>query len=873
MSDYSALKSNVNLLGQLLGKTIKEAQGEAVLAKVEQIRALSKASRNEEGSSRDELIEVLHQLTDDELLPVARAFNQFLNLANVAEQFHTISRQNDKNNHPLIESLHQIKSANLAAKEVQDAILNLNIDLVLTAHPTEITRRTLVHKHREMNECLGALELDSLLPSEQTYLVNRIEQLICQAWHTNEIRQQRPTPVDEAKWGFAVIENSLWQAVPDFIRDFTAQVDRTFSFSLPLDYSPVQFTSWMGGDRDGNPFVTAKVTEEVLDLGRWMAINLYLRDIEKLSSELSMNRCDDALKSLSQGAHEPYRYVLGKLREQLRETEHHLTAKVKGHQSDARDLITDIAQLQGPIEACYRSLHGSKMGQIADGLLLDVMRRIHCFGLYLSKLDIRQDSERHSDALAELTAFLDLGDYNAWSEAQKQQFLLSELQSKRPLIPRNWQPSAPVQEVLDTCKVIANTDRQRFGIYIISMARTVSDVLAVHLLLKESGCPYVLPVAPLFETLDDLNAGPDVIAQLFSLPWYQQQVNNQQYVMIGYSDSAKDAGMMAAGWAQYEAMDKMVKFTQKHAIDLILFHGRGGTVGRGGAPAAQALRSQPPGSLKSGLRVTEQGEMIRFKFGLPQVAEQSLALYAGAVLENNLLPPPKPQAIWQDVMALISERSCAHYRSIVNEEPSFVPYFRSATPEQELAQLPLGSRPAKRKVDGGVESLRAIPWIFAWSQNRLMLPAWLGALSGLQAAENRFGKETLEAMNRDWPFFRTRIEMLEMVFCKADPWLSEHYDQHLVSPQLRVLGQRLRTELIQAIEWVKGYCENQTLLAAQPWVQQSIELRNPYTDPLNVLQVELLRRSREESHLDDSVLNQALMITMAGIAAGMRNTG
>lgn len=266
MSDYSALKSNVNLLGQLLGKTIKEAQGEALLAKVEQIRALSKASRNEEGTSRDELIDVLHQLTDDELLPVARAFNQFLNLANVAEQFHTISRQNDKNNHPLIESLHQIKSANLPAKDVQDAILNLNIDLVLTAHPTEITRRTLVHKHREMNECLGALELDSLLPSEQTYLVNRIEQLICQAWHTNEIRQQRPTPVDEAKWGFAVIENSLWQAVPDFIRDFTAQVDQTFSFSLPLDYSPVQFTSWMGGDRDGNPFVTAKVTAELFDI-------------------------------------------------------------------------------------------------------------------------------------------------------------------------------------------------------------------------------------------------------------------------------------------------------------------------------------------------------------------------------------------------------------------------------------------------------------------------------------------------------------------------------------------------------------------------------------------------------------------------------
>ncbi|ATC97019.1 phosphoenolpyruvate carboxylase [Pseudoalteromonas tunicata] len=873
MSNYSALKSNVNLLGQLLGQTIKAAQGDAILAKVEQIRALSKASRSGDGQSRHELIDLLHQLTDAELLPVARAFNQFLNLANVAEQFHTISRQNEANNHPLLDSLNTIAASNVSADAVQQAIVNLKVDLVLTAHPTEITRRTLVNKHRELNDCLVALELDSLLPSEQAILLNRIEQLICQAWHTNEIRQQRPTPVDEAKWGFAVIENSLWQAVPDFLREFTDLVDHKFKFSLPLDYNPIVFTSWMGGDRDGNPFVTAKVTKEVLDLGRWMAINLYLRDIDKLSAELSMNQCDSELGELTGHAHEPYRFVISQLRDQLRETEHHLTAKIKGHSSDAKDIITSIDQLKQPLEACYRSLHHSKMGVIADGLLLDVLRRIHCFGLYLTKLDIRQDSDRHSQVFAELTDYLAIGDYNAWSEQQKQTFLLTELQSKRPLIPRNWQPSSDVQEVIDTCKVIAETSQERFGIYIISMARKASDVLAVHLLLKEAGCPYVLPVAPLFETLDDLNAGPAVIETLFNEPWYKNHVKNQQYVMIGYSDSAKDAGMMAAGWAQYEAMDKLVQFSEQQDIELILFHGRGGTVGRGGAPAAQALRSQPPGSLKSGLRVTEQGEMIRFTFGLPQVAQQSLSLYAGAVLENNLLPPPEPQAKWQEVMAVISAVSCEHYRAIVREHQDFVPYFRAATPEQELAQLPLGSRPAKRKANGGVESLRAIPWIFAWSQNRLMLPAWLGAAAGLVAAEKQFGPDVLAQMNKQWPFFRTRIEMLEMVFCKADTWLSEHYDHHLVPKELQPLGETLRSELTAAVELVRGYCQNGVLLAAQPWVQQSIELRNPYTDPLNVLQVELLRRARRESLAEGCEVNQALMITMAGIAAGMRNTG
>ncbi|EGI74054.1 MULTISPECIES: phosphoenolpyruvate carboxylase [Pseudoalteromonas] len=877
---YAALRGNVNLLGQLLGQTIKDAQGQAILDKVEEIRALSKSSRSGNEDDRQALIDVLHALSDEELLPVARSFNHFLNLANVAEQFHTVSRFNDVGlgqQNPLTQTLKTLvtkaEQGQLDSNHLAETLSKLHINLVLTAHPTEVTRRTIINKHVELSDCLASLERKDNLPLERDAILNRIEQLISQAWHTDDIRRSRPTPVDEAKWGYAVIENSLWHAVPRFLREFSANVKEQLSLELPKDYSPIEFTSWMGGDRDGNPFVTSQVTAEVLDHGRWMALNLYIQDLKTLCAELSMSDASDELIELAGQDFEPYRAVIKKLKNQVAETVAHLGAKIKNKRSDSQDLITDINQLKHPVEVCYRSLLKCNMKVVADGLLLDLLYRINSFGLRLAKLDVRQDSSRHSDVFSELTRYLGLGDYNQWQEQDKQAFLLTELNSRRPLIPKHWQPSPDVQEVLDTFDVIAKQDEQTFGLYIISMARTASDILAVQLLLKESGCSFDLPVAPLFETLDDLNAGSDVITTLLDNVWYRGHIKNTQNVMIGYSDSAKDAGMMAAGWAQYEAMDKLVQLADERGIELILFHGRGGTVGRGGAPAAQALHSQPPGSLKGGLRVTEQGEMIRFKFGLPDVALQSLNIYAGAVLQSNLLPPPEPKPQWREVMKLISEESCEHYRNVVRHDENFVPYFRMATPELELSKLPLGSRPAKRNPNGGVESLRAIPWIFAWSQNRLMLPAWLGALTGLKAALNKYGAETLNEMSLQWPFFRSRLEMLEMVFSKADCWLSEHYDNALVEDMYKPLGVTLRKELQEAISLVQSLSPQKSLLAEQPWIKESISLRNPYTDPLNLLQVELLRRARSEEKRNEGDIDNALMITMTGIAAGMRNTG
>ena len=879
---YSAMRSNVSMLGTLLGDTIKEAAGEHILGRVETIRKLSKSSRAGSDADRQELLSTLQNLSNEELLPVARAFSQFLNLTNVAEQYQTISYQAQGANNPelLKQEFEQLKQhKNLTQADILSAIESLSIELVLTAHPTEITRRTLIHKLVEVNSCLKQLDHSDLTDHERKAIMRRLRQLVAQAWHTDEIRKIRPTPVDEAKWGFAVVENSLWEGVPAFLRELSQQAEETFGITLPVDFVPVKFTSWMGGDRDGNPNVTAPVTRHVIQLSRWKATDLFLKDIAVLISELSMSACTDEIRELcgDPQALEPYREILKRVRSQLTATQTYLERRLKGEKpARPADLLTANHQLWDPLYAIYCSLQQCGMGIIARGQLLDTLRRVKCFGVPLVRIDVRQESTRHTDALTEITRYLGLGDYGSWSEADKQAFLIRELNSKRPLLPKQWAPGEETREVLETCRVVAEVPQGSIAAYVISMAKTPSDVLAVHLLLKEAGIHYAMPVAPLFETLDDLNNANDVMSRLLNIDWYRNFIGGKQMVMIGYSDSAKDAGVMAASWAQYQAQDALIKTCESAGIALTLFHGRGGSIGRGGAPAHAALLSQPPGSLKGGLRVTEQGEMIRFKFGLPEVTIASLSLYTGAILEANLLPPPEPKPEWQQIMAQLSQDSCNMYRGFVREHKDFVPYFRSATPEQELGKLPLGSRPAKRRPTGGVESLRAIPWIFAWTQNRLMLPAWLGAGAALQKTVEAGQQQQLEAMCRDWPFFSTRIGMLEMVFAKADLWLAEYYDQRLVEPALWELGKQLRSQLAADIDTVLAISNDAHLMADQPWIAESIALRNVYTDPLNVLQAELLHRLRvQEASGNPSTpeVEQALMVTIAGIAAGMRNTG
>lgn len=876
MDHYAALKSNVGLLGTKLGDTIRSQLGDAVLERVEQIRLLSKAARQGEELQADKLKQVLHSLSDDELLPVARAFAQFLNLANLAEQHHTISRighASIEKPEPLQELFSLLDNKKLDAAKVDQAVASLSIELVLTAHPTEVSRRTLIHKLTEIAACLAELEHE-LSPAQHQAVELRLSELIAQAWHTNEIREQRPTPVDEAKSGFAVIESSLWRAIPDFLRELDAKLLSATGKGLALDAAPVKFSSWMGGDRDGNPFVTSKVTRQVLLLSRWKAADLFSQDLDLLSSELSMFQASPALRDIAGDSSEPYRQVLNTLRSGLLRTRDWLTEALKHDRLQRpQDLIWHNAQLLEPLLLCYQSLLDCGMAVIANGKLLDTLRRAYAFGLTLLKLDIRQDAGRHAQVFSELTQHLGLGDYAAWDESARQAFLLAELANRRPLFPKNWQPSADVQEVLDTCDIVARHGNEALSTYVISMAGKPSDVLAVQLLLKEAGISFPMPVAPLFETLSDLQNAPDCMRRLLSIDWYRGYINGKQEVMIGYSDSAKDAGVFAAAWAQYSAQEALVAICQQAKVQLTLFHGRGGTIGRGGGPAHAAILSQPPGSLAGGLRVTEQGEMIRFKFGLPKLAERSLALYASAVLEGMLLPPPVPKQSWRSLMQQLADDSCEAYRAIVRHNKDFVPYFRAATPEQELGQLPLGSRPAKRNPSGGVESLRAIPWIFAWSQNRLMLPAWLGAGSALAKAAKADNAKLLEEMQQQWPFFATRMSMLEMVFLKADSDIAAYYDKVLVPDELKHLGESLRNQLAADRDLLLELIHSDTLMAKESWIRESIMLRNTYVDPLHILQAELLHRVRHQPERVNPMISRALMVTIAGIAAGMRNSG
>lgn len=687
------------------------------------------------------------------------------------------------------------------------------------------------------------------------------------------IRQQRPTPLDEAKWGFAVVENSLWEAVPDFLREMNDRLKSYLGEGLPIDARPVHFSSWMGGDRDGNPFVTHSVTREVLLLSRWKAADLYLNDINELISELSMTVSNDQVRELAgEDQHEPYRAILKQLRALLNETKDILDAKIHGQKLAVKAPLQKVEQLWDPLYACYQSLHECGMGVIADGSLLDTLRRVKAFGVHLVRLDIRQESTRHADVLSELTRYLGIGDYEQWSEQDKIAFLTNELASKRPLLPRDWEPSEPVKEVLDTCKIIALQPREASVLTSSQWLVPPQTYSLYTYYCKKLAALTVWMFVLLFETLDDLNNAESVIKQLMSIDLYRGFIQNHQMVMIGYSDSAKDAGVMSAGWAQYHAMESLVKVAEDEGVELTLFHGRGGTVGRGGAPAHAALLSQPPKSLKGGLRVTEQGEMIRFKLGLPDVAVNSFNLYASAILEANLLPPPEPKQEWRDLMEVLSEVSCEAYRGVVRGEPDFVPYFRQATPELELGKLPLGSRPAKRNPNGGVESLRAIPWIFSWSQNRLVLPAWLGAGEAIQYSVDKGHQALLEEMCREWPFFSTRLGMLEMVYTKCNMEISRYYDQRLVEPQLQPLGDRLREQLQRDIKSVLNVENNENLMQSDPWGQESIRLRNIYVEPLNMLQAELLYRTRQTEEASAN-LEEALMVTIAGIAAGMRNTG
>jgi phosphoenolpyruvate carboxylase len=883
MDDHKRLRDDVRLLGEILGATLRRQEGTELYDLVERVRALAKSSRARGDESFDELRALLAGIPIERSLPVARAFSHFLALANIAEQHHRIRRRRHYESDPALppqrgsfeETFTRMLDSGIPAGTIFETVCALRIGLVFTAHPTEVARRTVAQKVRRIADSLAALDHPELTPLEREDVIQDLRREVTEMWETDEVRHQRPTPTDEAKSGFVVFEQTLWDAMPRYCRQLDRAMRSHLERALPLDVAPIRFGSWMGGDRDGNPTVTPEVTRTVCLLARWLAADLYLKEVEHLREELSLHEATPELAARTGGAREPYRELLRDVRERLRDTKLSLEQEING--KPAASELRRSEELLEPLMLCYRSLLETGNEVVAGGRLTDVIRRVACFGLTLVRLDIRQDSARHTEALDTITRSLGLGSYAAWNETQRQEFLVRELENPRPLVPPGLEAGPEVRDVLDTFAMLAAIPRESLGVYVITMAAAPSDVLAVELLQKEARIAEPLPVVPLFETAKDLQAAGETVRALLAIPPYRARITRagstrpDQEIMIGYSDSAKDAGRFAAAWHLYKAQEDVVAAARESDARVTLFHGRGGSVGRGGGPTYLAIQSQPPGSVDGSLRVTEQGEMIQAKFGLPGIALRTLEIYTTATLEATLLPGRGPEPPQRELMDRLAARSREAYRAVVYETPEFIEYFRAATPEAELEWVNIGSRPARRKKGGGVESLRAIPWQFAWTQNRLMLPAWLGVDTALGEAIAEGHLDELRRMNETWPFFRTVLDLMEMVLAKADARIAAHYDAVLVPDRLRTLGETLRAKLQAAIDTTVTASQHAALLEDDGVLRRSIAVRNPYVDPINILQVELLRRLRSEEH-DDRLLD-AFRTTVTGIAAGMRNTG
>ena len=909
---HRALRDDVRLLGELLGETLRRQEGQPLFERVERVRALAKRTRVSSADGFETLAGELRAMPVEAALPIARSFAHFLNLANVAEQHHRVRRrrayQRDPRARPqpasIEETLPRLRSAGVAPDVLHQAVCRLGIELVVTAHPTEIMRRSLQHKYRRIADALADLDHTDVTCLERETLVETMRREITAAWETEEVRRERPSPLDEVRSALAVFEETLWDALPLYCRSLDRTLRQCTGRGLPLDAAPIRFGSWIGGDRDGNPFVTPDVTRSACLMARWTGLSLYAKEIEQLRFELSMSDATAELQAHADGAHEPYRAVLRSLQQRIDTSRRHIEALLRAApvagNPDASGTYTSrpgftwepevfepVSELMEPLLLCHRSLYATGNGIIAEGRLTDVLRRMAAFGLTLVRLDVRQDAERHTEAVDAITRALGLGEYRLWAEERRVDFLVNVLTHGRKLTPARMSTTPRIAEVLDTFRMMAAVHHEALGAYVITMAGQPSDVLAVELLQREAGMAPPRRVVPLFETARDLRAAAGMVDRLLAIPWYRDRVmahEGRLEVMVGYSDSAKDVGRLAAAWELYKAQESIVEASRAHGVPVTLFHGRGGSVGRGGGPTHLAIRSQPPGSIDGTLRVTEQGEMIQAKFGLPGIALRTLEVYTTATLEATLAEPAPVEPAWREAMDRLSSNARNGFRRIVYDDPRFLEYFHAATPEAELDAMHIGSRPASRpggrlagahaagERQGALLALRAIPWQFAWMQTRLLLPSWLGT----EDAIDEHDRDICKTMYRAWPFFRSTLDLIEMALAKADAGIAAHYDRHLVPEDHQDLGAMLRERLQRAIEVVLDLGGHQQLLADNPVLRRSIDVRNPYVDPINLLQVELLRRLRSvrDAQADEAVwLRRALLVTINGVAAGMRNTG
>ena len=880
------LRENVRYLGNILGKVLKDQEGDKFFRLVEKVRKLSKANKTNLNSKHSyrKIIRTIKNLNSKNTFKLTRAFTHFMNLINLAESIDASRSVNEyENNNKKINKtnlfIEEIFEELFNNKKISDTKIynhakNLNIGIVLTAHPTEVKRRTLIQKYHKIIEILEERDLLKDYPSKLKALDKKLYDEFTIIWNTDDLKRVKPSPFDEARWGLAIIEDSLWDTIPKVYRRLNSIFVQNMDKGLPKNFNPIEFGSWMGGDRDGNPNVTAKVTKEVILLSRWEAAKLYEKSLTKIIRSYSMEKCSKKILRKTGKSYEPYRVFLRPLRDQMRAT-HRMIEQylINKKPLDPKRLLRSKEEILKPLRVVRQSLEQNNNENLASGELLDLMRRAKCFGINLAKLDIRQESSRHSQLIGEFVKKKYNTNYVKLSEKEKIDFLKSKLNSKKNIINKFQFKNKENKEVWSTFNLLSDEPSECLGAYVISMTSSASDILSVSFLQKEAKIKNKLRVVPLFETLDDLINAKSIMENLFSHKWYRNLIKHKQEVMIGYSDSSKDAGKICASWHQYKAQEEIVKLGNKYKIDITFFHGRGGSAGRGGGPIQATLRSLPPYSVNGKIRITDQGEVIQQKYGYEPLAKYNLCSYIGAVSQASLNPPPQPKNSWRTLIEKMAEISKSSYRKNINQNSDFIKYFKTVTPHVSLSKLSIGSRPSKRKNVDNIQSLRAIPWVFAWTQIRLMLPAWLGSAEALRYANIKEFRKTLYDMERNWPFFNSMLDVLDMVISKVDPDISKIYEEYLADDKLKRVGKKLRFQF-EVIKKLNKEITPNEIIKARKQFRTSVVVRSIYSEVLNIIQPIVIKKIKtNKNNLDKKYLNDALLTSIAGISAAMKNTG
>lgn len=892
------LRQDVRQLGALLGEALRQQGGVQLFERVEAARSAA-IDHRDNGRPADELAGLLAGLDPPDAEQLVRAFSAYFSLVNMAEQVHRIRRGREyqgQEGSPQPGSLaavaRTLAEAGLDRRQVRSLLSELAVVPVFTAHPTEATRRTMLAKEHEIaDELATRLCRDRSTPQERAASERRLFELITIAWQTSEQPSGGRTVADEVELATFYLSDVVYRVVPnvhdELHRSLEACFDGGGDEELPLPL--LRFASWVGSDMDGNPNVGPGTILETLGRQRELVIRRYRREVRDLFDLLSQSRSRVEIDDEVLGKCSEYRRLLPEVSEQIPERYEEMPYRVllwlmwgrlaatlseaPGGYSSARELAADLELIENSLRAHLGTHAGLRRVRA-------LRRRVQTFGFHLATLDLRQDSAVHRRAVGRLLGDEELAERPEQERADRLREALED--STNLALDRLDEEGEKTLEVFRSVRrARARFGQPSVGPYIISMAHGPDDVLAVLLLARAAGLVdgegrVPLDIAPLLETVDDLDRAGEILARMLADPTYRGHLEGRgdhQLVMLGYSDSSKISGITASRWALYRAQEALVAAAEFAGVGLTLFHGRGGTVGRGGSKPRDAVLATPCGAVRGQLRVTEQGEMINLKYGLDQIAERTLELMVGAVLEATAFCDREraPDDRWRAAMDTAAAAAREAYRSLVYDDEDFVRYFRAATPIDVIERMPIGSRPSSRRSQAGVEGLRAIPWVFAWMQSRHLLPGWLGVGAGLEAAAREHGEDLLREMAERWPFFANLLGDVEMVLAKADLDIARRYAELAGE-----LGERLHAELQRRFErtclLVLGLTGEDDLLDREPVLQRSIRLRNPYVDPMSLVQVDLLRRWRDADR-DDPDLERALFTTVRGIARGLRNTG